>query len=121
MRSSCDMFARNSDLYCEAVASSAAFSSSSALERCSSSDRSRSSEVSRWDSDSSDSVRELAMIVLVETPIVLTNWSMKARCTSLNLLSEASSITPSTWSSKMMGRMTMLAGRAVPSPELMVM
>ena len=56
------------------------------------------------------------MMVLIETPMVLTNWSMKARWTSLNLLNEASSITPSTWSSKRIGRMTMLAGRRGAEP-----
>jgi hypothetical protein len=103
------------------VASRAAFSSSSALERCSSLERCRSSVVSRCDSDSSDSVRALAMMVLIETPMVLTNWSMKARWTPLNRLKEASSMTPSTWSSYRIGRMTTLVGSAEPSPELMVM
>ena len=61
------------------------------------------------------------MMVLIETPMVFTNWSKKARWTSLNRLNDASSMTPSTWSSKRIGRMTMLAGGAAPSPELMVM
>ena len=100
------------------LASSAAFSSSSALERrssacwrCSSLERSCSSAVSRWDSASSASVRELAMIVLIVTPMVSTNWSKKARCTSLNGLNEASSITPSTRSSNRIGSTMTLTGR----------
>jgi hypothetical protein len=35
--------------------------------------------LSRWDSLSSASVREFAMIVLIATPMVFTNWSKKAR------------------------------------------
>ncbi len=56
------------------------------------------------------------MMVLMATPMVTTNWSKKARCTSLNRLNEASSITPSTLSSDTMGSTTTLAGAASPSP-----
>jgi len=102
VRSSCDMFAKNSDLYCDEEASSAAFSASSAFEccnsaccLCSSSDRSWSCVANRWDSLSRASVRALAMMVLIATPMVLTNWSKKARCTSENRENEASSMMPS--------------------------
>ena len=152
VRSSCDMFARNSDLYrddtasCSArsasarpassistfftsiarlfSASSAAFSSSSVLVLrsfscwpCSCPDRSCSSSVSRRDWVSSSSVRELAMIVLTVTPIVSVIWSRKARCTSVNGLNEASSITASTRSSNSTGSTTTSAGGAAPSEE----
>ena len=122
------MFARNSDLYCEEVASSAAFSSSSAFERCnsaccfwSSSERSWSCMARRWDSPSRDSVRELAMMVLIATPMVFTNWSKKARWTSEKREKDASSITPRSLSSKRIGMMTTLAGAASPSPLLILM
>ena len=50
--------------------SSSAFSSSSALVRCSSADWSCSSRARPWDWVSSSSVRRLAWIVLIATPIV---------------------------------------------------
>lgn len=128
VRSSCDMFARNSDLYCEEVANRAAFSSSWAFERCNSAccrcisfDRSWSWMASRWDSPSSDSVRELAMMVLMATPMVFTNWSKNARWTSEKREKEASSITPRSVSSKRIGMITTDAGAASPSPLLMLM
>ena len=57
------------------------------------------------------------MIVLMVTPMVGTNWSKKARWTSLKWCSEASSSTPSTWSSNRIGSMTTLTGEATPRPE----
>ena len=151
VRSSCDMFARNCDLYFEAsascrarssisclacsisaflvsmsrfcAASSAALSSSSALDRCSStcwscssSDRAWSSEVSRCDSSSSASVRAFAMIVLKLTPRVSVSCSRKSVCTGLNEVNEASSMTPSTWSSNRIGSTARFAGRRLAEP-----
>jgi hypothetical protein len=52
------------------------------------------------------------MIVLMATPMVPTNWLKKARCTPLNGVSEASSSTPRTWSSKGIGSTAMLTGAA---------
>lgn len=122
------MFARNSDLYWDEVANRAAFSSSSAFERCnsaccfwSSSERSWSCIARRWDSPSRDSVRELAMMVLIATPMVFTNWSKNARWTSEKRENEASSMTPRSLSSKRIGMMTTLVGAASPRPLLILM
>ncbi len=154
VRSSWLMFARNSDLYFDAsassrarvssswracsicrffasmsrfwVASSAAFSSSSALERCNSScrtwsspDRDWSSPARRCDSASSSSVRALAMMVLTLTPMVSISCSRKSRWMSVNRCTDASSITPSTWSSTTIGSTTRFTGAVRPSPEVM--
>ncbi len=108
MRSSCDMFARNSDLYFEVSASSAAFSSSarracstslflrststfcsasclalsasSSLVCCSSVCRVCSSMVSCCDCCSRFSVRIVASIVLSTTPIDCVSCSRNVRC-----------------------------------------
>ena len=149
VRSSWDMFARNSDLYfeesasCSAFssiarraisisrfltsmrsfwsASSAIFSASSALVLCSSSCRLCSSWVSDCDCSSSSSVRMLATMALMTMPIVSASCSRNVRCTSSNGANEASSITPSTWSSKSTGWIRMLLGAAPPRPELISM
>ncbi len=61
------------------------------------------------------------MMVLIATPMVFTNWSKNARWTSEKREKEASSITPSSLSSKMIGMMTMVVGAASPSPLLILM
>ncbi len=144
VRSSWLMFARNSDLYwldaasCSAFSSRPsraisisrflismlrfcsdsrlAFSSSSALVRCSSTDWTCSSWASRWLCASSSSVRAFAMIVLSTTPIVPTSCSRKLRCRSENAWKDASSMTPSTCSSKRTGVTTTSAGGADAQP-----
>ena len=61
------------------------------------------------------------MIVLTLTPSVSVSCSRKSVCTRLNEVNEASSITPSTWSSNKMGTMARFAGAASPSPEEILM
>ena len=121
VRSSCDMFAGNCDLYCDAWSSSTALSASSALDRCSSCCRDCSSAVSRCDSSSSASVREFAMSAFTLIPSVSANCSRKAIWIGVNLQNDASSTTPSTWSSNMTGMMARLAGGASPRPEEILM
>ncbi len=113
VRSSCDMFAMNSDLYFDADDSCFARSSSSA-------DPARSSWASRWDSASSASVRALASMVFTLTPMFSFSCSNRSRCTSVNSLRVASSITPSVspWNST--GRMIRFAGVDEPSPDATV-
>ena len=145
VRSSCDMLARNSDLYFEESASWAAFSSrprrassissflismsrfcsdssrafswSSSLVFRSSSDCFCNSVVRLCDWASSSSVRMFARIVLSTTPMVSVIWSRKSRFTSEKGRIEASSITPSTWSSNSTGITRMSAASASPRPE----
>ncbi len=156
VRSSCDMLARNCDLYCEAsascrarssisvlarsiseffasmscfcAASSSALSSRSALDRCSSSDRACSSDdracssvASRCDWSSRVSVLELARIALTLTPSDSASCSRKSIWIGVNLVNDASSTTPSTWSSNVMGITARFAGGASPSPEEILM
>jgi hypothetical protein len=63
----------------------------------------------------------LAMIVDSAMPIVSMSWSRKRCCTSSNGWNEASSITPSTCSSKETGITMMLRGFASPSPDAIAM
>ena len=149
VRSSWLMLARNSDLYFELRASWAAFSSrparassisaflismsrfcccstsvlswSSSLVWRSSSDCFWSSWVSACDWVSSCSVRMLAWIVLMTTPMVSASWSRKAWLTSLKGRSAPSSMTPRTCSSNMTGMTTRCAGVASPSAEEILM
>ena len=131
VRSSCDMLARNSDLYFEVSASCSAFSSSawracstsgflrstswfwcasrrafscsSSLVCCSSCWRLCSSCASDCDCVSRSSVRMLASIVLITMPIDSVSWSRKAWCAGLKRSSDASSSTPRTSPSKTTG------------------
>ena len=135
VRSSCDMFARNSDLYFEVSASSAAFSSSarracstslflrststfcsasclafdasSSLVCCSSVCRVCSSIVSCCDCCSRFSVRIVASIVLSTTPIDCVSCSRKVRCVAVNGCSDASSMTALVSPSNSTGSTTM--------------
>ena len=121
VRSSCDMFARNSDLYFEVSASSSAFSSSArracstsaflrstsafcsassfallascSLVCCSSVCRDCSSTVSCCDCFSRPSVRIVASMVLNTTPMLCVSSSRKVSDAGVNALSEASSMT----------------------------
>ncbi len=145
VRSSCDMLARNCDLYrlawssclarssisCLAcsisaflvsmsrfcAASSAALSASSALDCCSSICRDWSSAVSRCDWSSSASVRALAIMVLTLTPMASMSCSRKSRCACVNGHSDPASMTPSTWSSNTIGTIITLTGRDSPIAE----
>ena len=138
VRSSCDMLARNSDLYLEVSASCLAFSSrawracstswflrstswfwcasrrafscSSSLVCCSSCWRLCSSCASDCDCFSRSSVRMLASIVLITMPIDSVSWSRKAWCVGLKRSNEASSTTPRTWPSKMIGSTRTFSG-----------
>ncbi len=140
VRSSCDMFARNSDLYFEVSASSAAFSSSarracstslflrststfcsasclafdasSSLVCCSSVCRVCSSMVSCCDCCSRFSVRIVASIVLSTTPIDWVSCSRKVRCVGVNGCSDDSSMTALVSPSNSTGSTTMFFGRA---------
>ena len=124
VRSSCDMLARNSDLYFDVSASCAAFSSSawraSSTSRfflstssfwcassrafsCSSSFVCCSSTASDCDCLSRFSVRVFASIVLITMPIDSVSWSRNAWCAGLKRSSEASSITPRTCPSNTTG------------------
>ena len=57
------------------------------------------------------------MIALSETPMISISCSRNCTCTSLNGVNDASSTTPSTWSSNSTGRITMLTGLLSPRPE----
>ena len=146
VRSSCDMLARNSDLYLEVraswaafsssacracstsrflrstsafcSASSRAFSSSSSLVCCSSSCWLCSSRARLCDCRSRSSVRVFASIVLSTIPIDSVSCSRKVTWVSLKRSKEASSMTALTSPSKVTGRTTMLRGAASPRPEL---
>ena len=145
VRSSCDMFARNSDLYfdvsasCFAFSSSAwracstswflrstsafcsarrpAFSPSSWFVCCRSSCWLWSSRASDCDCSSSSSVRMFASIVLSTMPIDSVSWSRNAWWIGLNASNDASSMTALTWPSKRTGSTMMLRGGASPRPE----
>ena len=145
VRSSCDMFARNSDLYFDVSASSAAFSSSarracstslflrststfcsasclaldasSSLVCCSSVWRVCSSIVSCCDCCSRFSVRIVASIVLSTTPIDCVSCSRKVRWVGVNGCSDASSMTAFVSPSNSTGSTTMFFGRAEPRLE----
>ncbi len=117
VRSSCDMFARNSDLYFEVRASCFAFSSR-AWRACSTSVFLRSTSWFWWascfafsssswlvccnssardcDCLSRSSVRVFASMVLMTMPIDSVSWSRNAWCAGLKLSSDASSSTPRT-------------------------
>ena len=56
------------------------------------------------------------MIVLTLTPMVSISWSRKSRWTCVNGVNEASSITPSTWSSNRTGSTITLAGGGLAEP-----
>ena len=131
VRSSCDMLARNSDLYLDVSASCLAFSSSARL-ACSTSPFlcstsvfccssrlliSVSSSVSACDCCRSSSVRMLAAMVLSTTPMLSVSCFKKSRCTSLKRRKEASSMTALTPPSKSTGSTTMLGAAASPSAE----
>ncbi len=145
VRSSCDMFARNSDLYFEVSASCFAFSSS-AWRACSTSvfflSTSAfclarrpafspsswfvfwstsccdwSSFARDWDCFRRSSVRVFAWIVLIAMPIVSTTSRRNARCVGLKRSNDASSRTAFTSPSKTTGRTMTLCGTASPRPE----
>jgi len=148
VRSSCDMFARNSDLYLEVSVSCSAFSSSdllasstslflastssfcftrrsalscnSSLVLLSSSCCIFNSPASDCDCASNSSVRVLVSIVFKTIPILSVSWFSNSRWVSLNTSSEASSITAFTLFSNNTGRMIRLAGLALPSPEFIL-
>ena len=149
VRSSCDMFARNSDLYFEVSASCSAFSSR-ALRACSTSwflrststfwwARSRafswsswlvfwssswrlcSSTARDWDWARRPSVRMLASMVLITMPMLSVSWSRSAWSLALNCSKDASSRTALTCPSNRMGSTMMFAGTEWPSPEEMRM
>ena len=145
VRSSWLMLARNSDLYWLAAASCwafsstprraasismflismlrfcsescAAFSSSSALVRCSCAERVCSSPARSCDCASSSSVRRLAWIVRIATPMVTTRRSRKVRCSSLNRVTAPNSMTPSVRPSNGTGSTTTARGGVAPTPE----
>ena len=141
VRSSCDMFARNSDLYFEVSASCEAFSSSAW--RASSTSRFLRSTSSFWcasrrafscssslvccsstardcDCLSRFSVRVLASIVLITMPIDSVSWSRNAWCDGLKCSSDASSITPRTWPSKITGSTSTSAAACSDRPVAML-
>ncbi len=147
VRNSCDMLARNSDLYfevrasCLAFTSSSwracstswffsstswfcwasrwAFSSSSALVSCSCSWRVCSCCASDCDWVSRSSVRMFASMVLSTMPMDSVSWSSSAWSVGLKPSKEASSSTPFTWPSKISGSTSTLRGLASPRPEEM--
>ncbi len=149
VRSSCDMLARNCDLYFEVSASCSAFSStsclasstsrfflstssfcrvswrafssSSSLVCCSSSCCVCSSSAMLCDWRSSSSVRMVASMVATTMPSDSSSWSMKASWTVVKGWKEASSMTPLTSLSKRMGTTTMFSGAASPSAEPIMM
>ena len=61
------------------------------------------------------------MIALTLTPSVSVSCSRKSIWIGVNLLNDASSTTPMTWSSNMMGMTARFAGGASPSPEVILM
>jgi hypothetical protein len=147
VRSSCDMLARNSDLYldvrasCLAFSSSAwracstswflrstswfwctsrrAFSCSSSLVCCSSCWRLWSSCASDCDCVSRSSVRMLASIVLITMPMDSASWSRNCWWVGLKRSSDASSTTPRTCPSKMMGSTSTFIGDRSVRPDEM--
>ncbi len=144
VRSSCDMLARNSVLYREVSASSAAFSSSalracsiswflrststfcsassfalvaiSSLVCCSSVCCACSSPASSCDCFSRPSVRIVASIVFSTTPMDPVSCSRKARCGAVNSYNEASSMTALTSPSYSTGSTMTLRGWVSTSP-----
>ena len=132
VRSSCDMLARNSDLYLEVSASSFAFSSrarracsiswflrststfcsasccafcaSCSLVCCNSFCCVWSSAASCCDCLSRPSVCIVASMLFSTMPMLAVSCSRNARCEAVNALSEASSITALTRSSKSTGK-----------------
>ena len=145
VRSSCDMLARNSDLYLEVSASSSALSSSArracsicwffrstsafwsascwafcascSLVCCSSFCCACSSAPIFCDCSRRASVFIVASMLLSTMPIEAVSWSRKARCEAVYPLSDASSMTAFTWPSKSTGRTITFRGSAVNSPE----
>ncbi len=57
-------------------------------------------------------------MVLTSTPMVSFNRSSRSRCTGVNKLTDASSITASTSPSNSTGTMATFVGEVAPSPEL---
>ncbi len=145
VRSSCDMLARNSDLYFEVSASSAAFSSSArracsiswflrststlrsasccafcsscSLVCCNSRCCVCSSPASCCDCLSRPSVCIVASIELSTMPMLAVSCSRNVICSGVNALIEASSMTALTWLSNSTGSTTMLRGAALNSAE----
>ena len=145
VRSSCDMFARNSDLYLEVSASSLAFSSNarracsiswffrSTSAFCSASCRAFwancsfvccnsfcwvwSSVASCWDCFSSPSVCIVASILLRTMPMLAVSCSRNARCEAVKAPKEANSITALTRSSKSTGSTITFLGTASNKPD----
>ena len=140
VRSSCDMFAKNCDLYFEVSASCSAFCSSAL--RASSISRVRlldffvllgqqagfffqllvgaaaarpvgsaARSVSDCDCLSSSSVRMFVAIVFKTMPIDSVSWSRKSKWISLNVWKHASSMTALTSPSKSTGSTMILSGR----------
>ncbi len=112
VRSSCDMLARNSDLYRETRASCCALSSRSLV-------RFASSALDAFSSSSRCSVREVVEMVFSTTPIPSASFSRRTRWIGLKPGSEASSITPFTSPSNSAGTTSRLRGPASPTPERM--
>ena len=146
VRSSCDMLARNSDLYFEVSESSVAFSSSArracsiswfflststlrsascwafcsscSLVCCSSFCCVCSSPASCWDCFSRPSVCIVASIELSTMPMQSVSCSRKVICEVVNELIEDSSITALTWFSNSTGSTTRFFGTTRSSAEL---
>jgi hypothetical protein len=121
VRSSCDMFAMNSDLYFDVCASNCALSARSVLDCCSSSCRVCSSPARRCDSASRVSVLDSTRIVFTVVPIISRNCSNRSRWTGVNDVIDASSITPSTWFSNSTGNRISVPGRLAPNPDTIAM
>ena len=147
VRNSCDMLARNSDLYFEVSASSLAFSSSArracsiswflrststfcsasccafcascSLVCCNSFCCVCSSVASCCDCFSRPSVCIVASILFSTMPMLAVSCSRNARCEAVKALSEASSMTALTRSSNSTGSTMTLRGTASNSPERM--
>jgi hypothetical protein len=62
-----------------------------------------------------------ASIVLITMPIDSVSWSRNASCVGLKRSNDASSSTPFTWPSKMIGSTRMFCGGALPRPDAMAM
>ena len=148
VRSSCDMFEKNSDLYADETTSCSAFSSTSRLARStswflrstsmfcsarrlacfarssfelrSSSWRDCSSCACDCDCLSRFSVSVLASIVLSTSPMLSVSWSRNAWWVALKRLNDASSITARTEPSNRIGSTMMFSGCDSPSPELIL-
>ena len=118
--SSCCCWSSSSDAFSDcACSSSSAFDCfSSSWRDWSSSDWLCSSCVSDCDCCSSSSVRRFAISVFSTTPIVSMSCSRNVRWISLNGSNDASSITPSTWSSNRTGRTMMFTGAPSPRPDV---